>query len=285
MYYCLDWKKIVEIICEKDLKYVQAGLNGDWENTCMVIYREGEPVLDSDPQFYSCSNWAIPAIIYIDKGSLEPVRENCFFTVDSLKELNEEGYPFDPNESWPINALTYLVQKKKEKKFQKSIDEKNSKNFAENHERPRTNTSSYTDSVSFTNSLKSIKNHSDAIIDEVERIRRAIDGELTIEVVGEISQQIDKMTHYIEEFYRKFFEKSEDSYSGPQERLRAIYEKIVETFIDALKKVSATDKLKLIGDAVIFLETFREIALKETVGAFEIHIEKLNEFKGNDDYN
>ena len=60
-----DWDIAAKIIKEKLIKHTdliaEAGLQGDWEHTGGVIFREGKPT--SEDYTYLSSNWATPTLI------------------------------------------------------------------------------------------------------------------------------------------------------------------------------------------------------------------------------
>lgn len=277
MYYCLDWKKIVDIIVEKNLKYVRAGLNGDWDNTCSVIFREGRPVTEEDARFYSCSDWAIPAIEYADEEEMEFVRENCFYKIEDGDKGNFE---IDPNEKWPVEALIYWIEKKKEKKIPK-----NSMSESDERAQSKPHIHQYEDSLSYKNSLKAIKNHADGIITEIKRIQRADENGLSEKAIGEISEKLMKLTGFLENFYNSYLE-STDENTEAYLKLRAIYNRIPKVFQESMGSADADQKFQIMKDAINFVEQFHEVLLNYSLQSiFGINLESLKDFKGNEELN
>ena len=92
-----DWDKAARLIKERKPKIAEAGLEGDWEYTGGVIYRNGKPVTDNDigdSYTYLASTWATP-ILELDGDPVE-----CYVMDD------KRGW--DEHTKWPKSALEIL---------------------------------------------------------------------------------------------------------------------------------------------------------------------------------
>ena len=88
-----DWDKAAQLIRERKPNVAGAGLRGDWEWTGGVIYRDGQPVLDSYTYLYSA--WATPEL-ELDGELIECWRE----------PTEQLGWGSDTK--WPESALRIL---------------------------------------------------------------------------------------------------------------------------------------------------------------------------------
>ena len=90
-----DWNKAAEMIRDKEAKYAEAGLGGDWGNTGGVIFNDGHIV--TDEYTYLKSNWAEPQIM-LDGNNPIP----CWVYADTVS--------WDAHTKWPDSAKDILPE-------------------------------------------------------------------------------------------------------------------------------------------------------------------------------
>ena len=95
-----DWDQAARIISTTDnLRYAEAGLRQDFENTCGCIYEEEKPVKDSIGM-YLASTWATPILtLWLDTQE-DPIEIACYV----MKSKTD----WDANTKWPQSALDIL---------------------------------------------------------------------------------------------------------------------------------------------------------------------------------
>lgn len=94
-----DWDKAALIIKEQLINHpdlvAEAGLQGDWEFTGGVIFKNGKPT--NDDYTYLASIWAIPTLILSIDGNEQEI--DCFV---------EENERFTSNSKWDEKSLEIL---------------------------------------------------------------------------------------------------------------------------------------------------------------------------------
>lgn len=96
-----DWDKAAQIIKEQ-LKIhpgliAEAGLQGDWDYTGGVIFKNGEPYDNADT--YLSSTWAIPTLIIFDGLGDEVLEMECW---------TEESDRFHSGSKWDSTSIDIL---------------------------------------------------------------------------------------------------------------------------------------------------------------------------------
>jgi len=87
-----DWIKAAGLILEAKPKIAHAGLDGDWEETKVVIYENNKPYMAD--YSYLWSTWAVPTLL-LDKEEIP-----CFVWANNTK--------FNKHTIWPKEALEIL---------------------------------------------------------------------------------------------------------------------------------------------------------------------------------
>lgn len=87
-----DWKKAAEIIRKEMPREAEAGLEGDWQFTGGLIFRDGKIV--DDCYTYLASTWARPQIL------IDGAYRDCF-VMEGETEWNEST-------KWPAEAKAIL---------------------------------------------------------------------------------------------------------------------------------------------------------------------------------
>ncbi|MFA5634161.1 MAG: hypothetical protein WC973_03345 [Candidatus Dojkabacteria bacterium] len=95
-----DWDKAAQIIKEKLILHpdlvAEAGLQGDWNYTGGIIFKNGKPV--KEDYTYLASNWAKPTLILSwDKEEQEEIP--CFI---------EQNDRFKDDSKWDVESLSIL---------------------------------------------------------------------------------------------------------------------------------------------------------------------------------
>lgn len=95
-----DWNKAASIIKDKYKKHkdliAEAGLQGDWDYTGGIIFKEGKPI--NDNYTYLSSNWATPKLI-LSWNNQEQEEIECFL-------IGEDKYSSDSK--WDEESLKTL---------------------------------------------------------------------------------------------------------------------------------------------------------------------------------
>lgn len=104
-----DWKKCIDLICEKNIQNAKFGLSEDWVMTSATGLKDGRPFNGLDGSLigtYLGSWWATPCIIDIDTLKEYP----CF------KEIDEKSFSIEHMKAaedwWPHEAAEYFAEKK-----------------------------------------------------------------------------------------------------------------------------------------------------------------------------
>lgn len=92
-----DWDKAAKIIKDEKPDVVYAGLDGDFEYTGGVIYKDGDIV--TDDYTWLASTWAVPTL-YLEKGG-EITEVDCY-VMESETEWHEHT-------KWPQSAVDILT--------------------------------------------------------------------------------------------------------------------------------------------------------------------------------
>lgn len=85
-----DWDKAARLIAQRKPRIAMAGLRGDWEFTCGVIYEDG--VLVTKDYTFLASTWAVPELD-MDGETVE-----CY-------KMESETPKWDALTKWPKSAV------------------------------------------------------------------------------------------------------------------------------------------------------------------------------------
>ncbi|CAB3784569.1 hypothetical protein [Pararobbsia alpina] len=89
-----DWEKAARLIAERKPEEASAGLQGDWDCTGDVIFRDGKPYLGG--YTYLASTWATPELDM--DGDVVP----CY-------RMESEVPDWDESTKWPEQVLPLLT--------------------------------------------------------------------------------------------------------------------------------------------------------------------------------
>ena len=95
-----DWDTAARIIAEKSPKLAVAGLEGDFEYTSGVIWKDGKPYIH-DHNTYLASTWAKPLLVIGDEEI------ECWVYQSDMPEWGSET-------KWPESAIKILKDKEQQ---------------------------------------------------------------------------------------------------------------------------------------------------------------------------
>lgn len=93
-----DWNKAAHLIKERNAKYANAGLEGDWEWTGGNIWDVSKGGIVEDDYTYLSSTWATPEI------EIDGETEDCY-----LMQSQTENW--DSETKWPDSAKAIIQSK------------------------------------------------------------------------------------------------------------------------------------------------------------------------------